>query len=602
MLNQRLCKPQQNKVRNIRWLALGVGSLLLLTGCFQKEALISGEDSSGLVVAEEVVPAVESKEQVIPLKAGDMYQILVAEMMALKGFEAQAFDIIFKLAYKIRSPDLAERAFQLSMKTYDAQKIEVATSLWREISPNVTTPWRASFLIALRQNDVKKALSDWERYRGLSKIPLEQDLLLAAQKVGASSPSEPGLVFMKALVKKYPDTWASYFSMGLVADAFNQFDVALDALEKARARQTEDSESKIHQFLAKLYLQNPPAERGISELEGYLKKYPKDWLVQERMARLEVQASRYDAATVRYNLILNAEPNAYTSRLSLALVQIEQKNFKQAEKNLLKVEDQKGYSDVVNYYLGLINQEMKATDKALSYFERVKLGPYYVDAQLHQAEMHFSKEAPDHAFEILNRIEGKQVRDILKVHRAKAIFYSELSQPERAIEAYNEILALAPNHMGALMNQAMLFYDLKQLDSYVANLKRVIEIDPNEADALNALGYHYAERNENLAEAEVLLQRAYELNPESYYILDSVGWLYFQKGQYALAKTYLQKALDIQMDDEVLIHMIRTHWQLGEREQARALWQKNHKDFLQNETLQGLIKALESTNLESPAN
>jgi len=602
VLNQRLCKPQQNRVRNIRWLALGVGSLFLLTGCFQKEALISAADPTSLVVAEEAVPVVEPKEQVIPLKAGDMYQILVAEMMALKGFEAQAFDIIFKLAYKLRSPDLAKRAFQFSMKTYDAQKIEAATSLWREISPNATTPWRASFLIALRQNDVKKALADWERYRALSKAPLERDLLMVAQKVGASAPSESGLVFMQSLVKKYPDTWASYFSMGLVADGFNQLDVALDALENARKYQTETSESKIHQFLAKLYLQIPPAERGISELERYLKKYPQDWLVQERMARLEVQASRYDAATVRYNLILTAEPNAYTSRLSLALIQIEQKNFTLAEENLLKVKDQKGYSDVVNYYLGLINQEMKNTEKALSYFDRVKLGAYYVDAQLHRSEIYFSKEEPDHAFEILNRIEGKQVKDVLKVHRAKAIFYSALGQSKQAVEAYNEVLALAPNHIGALMNQAMLFYDLKQLGSYVANLKRVIEIDPNEADALNALGYHYAERNENLAEAEALLQRAYQINPESYYILDSMGWLYFQKGQYALAKTYLQKALDIQMDDEVLIHLIRTHWQLGEREQARTLWQKNHKDFLQNETLQGLIKALEKTNLESPTN
>ncbi len=102
MLNQRLqglCKPQQNRVRKLRWLALGFGSLFLLTGCFQKEPLIKAPETTELVVAEEVTPVVEAtKEQVIPLKAGDMYQILVAEMMALKGFEAQAFDIMFKLA------------------------------------------------------------------------------------------------------------------------------------------------------------------------------------------------------------------------------------------------------------------------------------------------------------------------------------------------------------------------------------------------------------------------------------------------------------------------------------------------------------------------
>lgn len=600
MLNQRvqgLCQSQQNRVCKLRWLVLALGSLFLLTGCFQKEQVIKAPKTMDLVVAEEVAPVVEAKkEPVVSLEAGDMYQILVAEMMALKGFEAQAFNIMFKLAYKLRTPDLAERAFQFSMKTYDARKIESAASLWRKISPNASTPWRASFLIALRQNNVEKALEDWAHYRTLSKSPIERDLLVTAQKVGASISSESGLAFMQALVKKYPETWASYFALGLVADTLNRFDIALDALEKAKAYQTDTSEAKIHQFLAKLYLQTPPAERGIAALEGYLEKYPTDWLVQERMARLEVQASRYNDAMERYNTILSAEPNAYTSRLSLALIQIEQEDFKSAEENLLKVKDQKGYSGVVNYYLGLINQEVKETDTALAYFEKVKLGPYYVDAQLHQAEIYFSRGEYERAFEILDAIEGKQARDVLKVHRAKAIFYSSLNQREQAVKAYNDVLVLDPNHIGALMNQAMLFYDLKQMDNYVANLKRVIEIDPNEADALNALGYYYADLNENLSEAEALLQRAYQLDPESYYILDSVGWLYFQQGKYRLAETYLQKALAIQMDDEVLMHLIRTLWQLDKREQARTLWQENHKSFLQNEVLQGLIKTLEKTN------
>ncbi len=599
MLNKKrqgLCNAQQKRVRKIRWLAVGLGGLFLLTGCVQKEALIQAPEIISTAVKEKQAPVVEVKEHVIPLEAGDMYQILVAEMMALKGFEAQAFDIMFKLAYKLRSPDLAERAFQFSMKTYDARKIESATALWRSISPNAPTPWRASFLIALRQNDIEKALVDWDRYRALSKDALERDLLVTAQKIANSPPTEASLTFMHKLVQKYPNSWESYFALALVADAFNQFEIALDALEKAKAYQTDTSEPKIHQFLAKLYLQTPPAERGISALEGYLKKYPTDWLVQERMARLEVQASRYNEAVARYKMILSAEPNAYTSRLSLALIQLEQKNFTLAEENLLKVEDQKGYSGVVNYYLGLINQELKKTDKALMYFKRVKLGPYFVDAQLHQAEIYFSKGEHDRAFQVLDNIEGKQAKDQLKVHRAKAIFYSSLSQPEQAIQAYNDVLVLAPNHIGALMNQAMLFYDLKHMDSYVANLKRVIEIDPDESDALNALGYYYADLNKNLSEAEVLLQRAYQLNPESYYILDSLGWLYFQQGKYTLAKTYLERALAIQMDDEVLIHLIRTLWKLGEQAQARALWQKNHKSFLQNEALQGLIKTLEITN------
>ncbi len=590
-------------VQKMTGLVLALSGVVFLSGCLQQAELIQTDKSSSPAVVKASAPTetesahqnkhAEPVAETIPLKAGDMYQIMVAEMMALKGFEAQAFDVVFKLAYKLRSADLAERAFQLSMKTYDAKKIAAATLLWREVAPEATTPWRASFLIALRQNNVDQALMDWQRYRALSKETLERDLLSTAQKVSASSPSESGMLFLQKLVDRHPDNWAAYFALGLLADSLNQFDVALSALEKSKVHQTEASEAKINQFLAKLYLQNPPAERGVEALLPYLKKYPTDWLVQERMARLEVQAGRYEDAVNRYKRILDANPEAHTSRLSLALIQIEQKRFKAAEQNLLEVEAKKGYSEVVHYYLGLIHQELGEPEKALSYFEKVGQGHYYVDAQLHSAEIYFAQKKSDRAFEILNATKATQPKDLIMLNRAKAIFYAASNKPKLAMEAYNKVLLLDANNISALMNQAMLFYDLNQFEAYEDNLKRVISLVPDEADALNALGYYYADQGEKLAEAEALLNRAYQLNPTSYYILDSLGWLYFQQGKYALAKDYLQKALDIQMDDEVLIHLIHTLWKLDEKEAARVLWQKNHKKFLQNSELQGLIKLLE---------
>ncbi len=595
------------KAQGSPWLILGLSSVFLLSGCLQQDVLIQTDSSTRIEgkatpASNEVNKIVNKKEphavvkveaeEVIPLKAGDMYQIMVAEMMALKGFEAQAFDIVYKLAYKLRSADLAERAFQLSMKTYDAKKITNATVLWREIDPQATTPWRASFLLALRQDNIDQALRDWERYRSLSNETLERDLLIVSQKISASSPPKSGMLFLQKLTERYPDTWASYFALGLVADSANRFDVALSALEKAKALQTAESEAQINQFLAKLYLQNPPAEKGIAALTPYLEKHPTDWLVQERMARLEVQASRYEDAVKRYKMILEAEPMAHSSRLSLALIQIEQKKFKAAEKNLLEVQSKKGFSDVVNYYLGLIHQEQGDSEKALSYFKKVKQGHYYVDAQLHSAEIYFVLKDYARTFEVLNATKTKNPLELVKLNRAKAIFYSASNKPKQAIEAYKSVLLLDGDNVNALMNQAMLFYDLQQFDAYVENLKRVIQIDPDEPDALNALGYFYVDRGENLVEAESLLTRAYQLAPESYYILDSIGWLYFQKGQYEQAKAYLQKSLAIQVDDEVLIHLIKTLWKLDEKESARILWQENHKKFLQNSELQGLMETL----------
>lgn len=576
---------------------VAMGGVLFLAGCVQGEEVIKASNLPDRNVHSEIVTdkVLSNKPDVFTqLEAADMYQFMVAEMMVQKGFEAQAFEIVFKLANKLRHAELAERAFQLSMKTYNAQKIEDATFLWREIAPQEVLPWRASFLIALRHDDVELALKNWQHYRGLSKESLERDLLLAAKKISVSSPPESGVVFLQALTDLYPDTWASFFALGLVADAFNRYDVALVALEAAKKVQVENSEQQINQFLAKLYLQTKPAERGILALTPYLEKYPQDWLVQERMARLEVQAGLYDEAVKRYTHILTVVPDAHTSRLSLALLEIEQKNYKKAEGHLLKVITEKGYAEVAGYYLGLIYQEQKDDEKALAYFEQIKSKNYYIDAQLHRAEIYFSANKMKDAFDVLNKAEATQPKDRIKLHRAKGIFYGAANEDELAIDEFQKVLDIDQNDVSALMNQAMLFYKLNQFNDYVDNLKRVLDQAPNEVDALNALGYFYVDRGERLDEAEQLLMRAYHLAPNNYYVLDSVGWLYFQQKNYELARQYLHKSLAIQIDDEVLIHLISTYWQIGEKEKAKKIWNEHHEKFLQNNELQGLIHHLEA--------
>ncbi|WP_019556998.1 tetratricopeptide repeat protein [Thiomicrorhabdus arctica] len=576
-----------------------ISSLVLLSGC--SAGFLTSSDSNVSGVALPASVTVEAPDDVLSktpersahVDANTMFQILAAEMMVQKGQPAQAFDLIYEVALHTRDAELAERAFELSITTYDAKKIEAATILWREISPQAPIAWRASFLISLSQGSVDLALKQWHRYHSLSEEGLDKDLLLTAQRVSTSVRSDQSVVFMQSLTKDFPDSWAAYFSLGYVAQVHGQLDVALTALEKAKTLQTTASEPQINRQLVKLYLQLDSPQKGIDALKPYLKKYPEDWAVQEGVARLEVQAKHYDAAEARYEKILKSVPDAYTSRLSLALLQIERKSYAQAEVNLDQVMLIKGYTNVANYYLGLLHQEQNNHEKALHHFASVMSGNYYLDAQLHRAEIYFSMNDMAKAIKVLDLIDVDSPEDKIKVYRAKGVFYSYENEYTKAIEQYNKVLAIDSDHIEVLMAQALLFYKLEQFSAYERNLKHVIELAPNEVDALNALGYFYVEQNSHYEAAESLLKKAYRLAPKNYYVLDSLGWFYFQKKNYALAEEYLQKALAIQVDDEVLIHLISTYWKQGNDEKARALWLRHHNKFLQNKRLQGLIHELE---------
>jgi len=589
-----------NRTRIIQSIPLVfISSFLLLSGC--SASFLTSNDSNVSGVALPSSPPVEEyddalssvPEDSLHVDADTMFQILAAEMMVQKGQPAQAFDLIYELAVNTRDAGLAERAFELSITTYDAKKIESATNLWREVSPQEPIAWRASFLISLSQGSIDLALKQWHRYHDLSEEGLDKNLLLTAQRVSSSIQPEDSIVFMQSLTQAFPESWAAYFSLGYVAHVHGQFDLAMGALEKARTLQTTESEPQINRLLAKLYLELSLPQRGLDALEPYLKKYPEDWAVQEHVARLEVQAKLYDAAEARYENILKSVPDAYTSRLSLALLQIERKSYAQAEASLDKVMLANGYENVANYYLGLLHQEQKHYEKALLHFAVVTADNYYLDAQLHRAEIYFSMNEMAKAIQVLDLIEVEKPQDKIKVYRAKGVFYSYANKYSQAIEQYEKVLAIDSGHIEVLMAQALLFYKLEQFDAYERNLKRVIKLEPNEVDALNALGYFYVEKDSHHEVAEILLKKAYALAPENYYVLDSLGWFYFKKQNYTLAEEYLQKALAVQVDEEVLIHLISTYWKQGDHEKARSLWQRYHKNFLQNKRLQGLINKLE---------
>jgi Flp pilus assembly protein TadD len=129
-------------------------------------------------------------------------------------------------------------------------------------------------------------------------------------------------------------------------------------------------------------------------------------------------------------------------------------------------------------------------------------------------------------------------------------------------------------------------------------MKSVIRKNPDHAEALNYLGYTYADRNVNLDEALELIQRALELKPESGYIVDSLGWVYYQKGDYERAIKELERAVAMTPDDPVINeHLGDGYLKLNKKAKAleaykRALQLDPKVD--QSKKLKEKIKALET--------
>lgn len=106
-----------------------------------------------------------------------------------------------------------------------------------------------------------------------------------------------------------------------------------------------------------------------------------------------------------------------------------------------------------------------------------------------------------------------------------------------------------------------------------ADLRAILSRDPNNATALNALGYTLADQTDRVDEAYALISRALALDPEEPAILDSMGWVLFRKGEMEKSISYLTQAYAAFPDAEVAAHLGEVLWANGDTDKARQIWQ-----------------------------
>ena len=146
------------------------------------------------------------------------------------------------------------------------------------------------------------------------------------------------------------------------------------------------------------------------------------------------------------------------------------------------------------------------------------------------------------------------------------------------------------SHPDLLYSRAMLAEKMDRLDVLEADLKAIIAEDENNATALNALGYTLADRTDRYEEAYAYVKRAYELSPNDFYILDSMGWVMYRLGRLDEAVEFLQKALELRNDPEIAAHLGEVLWVMGDKQAAEKVWETALKDTPTDDRLLKVIQ------------
>jgi len=245
-----------------------------------------------------------------------------------------------------------------------------------------------------------------------------------------------------------------------------------------------------------------------------------------------------------------------------------------------------------HYYLGRIEEELNNPDAALEHYLAMTSGREYLSAQGAIVDLYLDKVQLDTALEHL-----KQQRNI-DGENQEAYYLMEIDALNRSklypqsLETLNRAISLYPNNKEMRYARAIVAEKLDNFVQLEEDLMHIIELDPNNATALNALGYSLADRNIRIDEAHAYLVKALSIKPEDPAIIDSLGWVYFRMGKYEEALAMLHQAFEAFPDAEVAAHLGEVYYMKGDITKAKEIWQKaldkTPKSRILNDTLQRL--------------
>jgi Flp pilus assembly protein TadD len=154
-------------------------------------------------------------------------------------------------------------------------------------------------------------------------------------------------------------------------------------------------------------------------------------------------------------------------------------------------------------------------------------------------------------------------------------FYEQEGHLEKAMDLLTKGLADVPENTSLLFRLGAIQDKAGQKEACIATMKKIIRIDPDDASALNYLGYTYADLGIHLDQAEALIKKALKIKPDDGYITDSMGWVYYKKKEYEKAVFYLEKAATLTEYESIIAsHLADAYVKTGRLSKALAVYHK----------------------------
>lgn len=438
--------------------------------------------------------------------------------------------------------------------------------------------------VSKRTSDSIKALK-----RALELAPEEQDARVVLGR----------LYYNNGMLKEAEETFLTVISADpeqyIALDYLASIAIDAKAYEKAEGYLKRLLEVKrldpVYVRLGILYEIMERLGEAAESYETALKLNPQNSQARERAAQVYLKMKDPGRAIGEFLLLVQQQPENADMHVRLGLLYYGERDFQKALEQFRTALDLVPGNTTVRYYMGLVLEESENFDEAAQEFRKIITAePKNVNAFLHLAIIYSKQKKEDEAIKIFEEVlEFDKEKPEIYIYLSTA--YSRQRNYRRAEEILTDAVGRFQGNDELHFHLALVYDKTDRFDEMVKSLRKTIEINPRHAEALNYLGYYFADKDMNLEEARSLIERALEERPDSGYFLDSLAWVLFRQGRLEEAVEKLRKAMTIVTEDPVIYeHMGDIHNALQDGGKALEFWDKSLQFEQKEEGLRGRVE------------
>ena len=556
--------------------------MLMLTACS------TVQESPPQVATEVVSVPVESAASEVPetdLPPTDpdvMYHILAAEVLGSEGDFSGAASEYLEAALKSEDPEVAERAARVAVSAGEWQKVALASDRWAMLAPQSLDARELAAGSRLREGDFVGAEYQLARILELTASTPDQGWRIVIALLAPVSDQSRANKVLDRLLEEFDggSNASALFARSRLAANFGELEQAFELADQAIKLDPERAD--ILAWTGRLAVNLGDETLALSRYQQAWEASPAD----EQIAMAYAELLKRNNSLMSAQKVLAQLPDTPDMRFARIIFVLDGGDRDSAETlyagfSSVQYDDPSEAAFQAAQSAELLGYKREAID----WYKKVT-GERSIRSIMRQAFLLADLGDIEDARNLLAQLRvGADAEVSSQSYQAEAQILQDAGSQDEAFQLLTDALKSFPEDISLRYTRALIAVGLGYLELAESDLRQIIAVQPDNAAAINALGYTLADLTDRYEEAEELIFLAYELQPEDASIIDSMGWISYRLGRLPEAEAYLREAWKIMRNAEIAAHLGEVLWVRGQKEEARSTWQLGIKMDSENEIL-----------------